>query len=214
MIELSTIEQGRTIMAKVAIIYYSQTGTTHQLAAAIGEGAREAGAETRLLRVKETAPDEVWQKNDKWKQHREETSDVKEATNDDLEWADAIIFGTPTRYGLPSAQLKNFIDQTGGLWARGALTNKVGSAFTSTATAHGGQEATILAMLTPFYHWNMLVVAPGYADPVQFQAGNPYGASFTSANATLDPDETALASARFQGKRVAEVTAQFIKGKQ
>jgi NAD(P)H dehydrogenase (quinone) len=201
-------------MAKVAIIYYSQTGTTHQLASAIEEGAREAGAETRLLRVKETAPDEVWQKNDKWKQHREETSGVKEATNDDLEWADAIIFGTPTRYGLPSAQLKNFIDQTGGLWARGALTNKVGSAFTSTATAHGGQEATILAMLTPFYHWNMLVVSPGYADPIQFQAGNPYGASFTSGNAELDPDETALASARFQGKRVAEVTEQFVKGKQ
>ncbi|HEY0428108.1 MAG TPA: NAD(P)H:quinone oxidoreductase [Pyrinomonadaceae bacterium] len=201
-------------MAKVAIIYYSQTGTTHQLAQAIDEGAREAGAETRLLRVRETAPDEVWQGNEKWKQHQEETSGVKEATNDDLEWADAIIFGTPTRYGLPSAQLKNFIDQTGGLWARGALTNKVGSAFTSTATAHGGQEATILALFTPFYHWNMIVVAPGYADPIQFQAGNPYGASFTSGNAEYDPDETALASARFQGKRVAEVTAQFLKGKQ
>jgi NAD(P)H dehydrogenase (quinone) len=201
-------------MAKVAIIFYSQTGTTYKLAQAIEEGAREAGAETRLLKVRETAPDEVWMGNEKWKAHQEGIIDVKEATNDDLEWADAIIFGTPTRYGLPSAQLKNFIDQTGGLWARGALTNKVGSAFTSTATAHGGQEATILAMLTPFYHWNMLVVAPGYADPIQFQAGNPYGASFTSNNASLSPDETALASARFQGKRVAEVTAQFVGGKQ
>lgn len=199
-------------MAKVAIIYYSQTGTTHLLAQAVEQGASEAGAETRLLKVKETAPDEVWSKNPAWKQHREETADVREATNDDLVWADAIIFGSPTRYGLPAAQLKNFLDQTGGLWAKGALTNKVGSSFTSTATSHGGQEATILAMNTAFYHWNMLIVAPGYADPIQFQAGNPYGASFTSNNGELDPDETALASARFQGKRVVEVTTQFLNG--
>ncbi len=200
-------------MAKVAIIYYSQTGTTHLLAQGVEEGAREAGAETRILKVKETAPDEVWGNNPAWKQHREETSDVRDATNDDLEWADAIIFGTPTRYGLPAAQLKNFMDQTGALWARGALTNKIGSSFTSTATAHGGQEATILAMNTAFYHWNMLIVSPGYADPIQFQAGNPYGASFTSNNGQLDPDETALAAARFQGKRVAEVASQFLNGK-
>jgi multimeric flavodoxin WrbA len=106
-------------MAKVAVIYYSQTGTTHLLAEAVEQGASEAGAETRLLKVKETASDEVWGNNPAWKQHREETSGVREATNDDLEWADAVILGTPTRYGLPSAQLKNFLDQTGGLWAKG-----------------------------------------------------------------------------------------------
>ncbi len=196
-------------MAKVAIIYYSQTGTTHKMAQAVEEGAKAAGAETRLLRVKETAPNEVYGNIPNWKQHLEETSDVKEATNDDLEWADAIIFGTPTRYGLPSAQLKNFIDQTGALWAKGALTDKIGSSFTSAATAHGGQEATILSLNTIFYHWNMIIVAPGYADPIQFQAGNPYGTSFTSNNAQLDPDETAIAAARFQGKRVAEIAARF-----
>ena len=201
-------------MAKAAIIYYSQTGTTYEMAKAVEEGAREAGAETRLLKVRETAPDEAWMGNEKWKAHHEETSDVPIAKNDDLEWADAIIFGSPTRYGIIAAQLKNFIDQTGGLWARGALTNKIGSAFTSTATAHGGQEATILSLYTAFYHWNMIVVAPGYADPIQFQAGNPYGASFVSANATLSPEETALAACRFQGKRVAEITAQFLAGKQ
>lgn len=200
-------------MAKVAIIYYSQTGTTHDLAKAVEEGARDAGAETRLLKVKETAPDEVWMGNENWRKHREDTSDVREATNADLEWADAVIFGTPTRYGLPSAQLKNFMDQTGGLWAKGALVNKIGSSFTSTATAHGGQEATILAMNTAFYHWGMIIVSPGYVDPIQFQSGNPYGVSFTSNNGQLDPDETALAAARFQGKRVAEVAAQFLKGK-
>jgi NAD(P)H dehydrogenase (quinone) len=198
---------------KVAIIYYSQTGTTYQLAQAVEEGARGAGAETRLLRVKETAPDEVVEKNEGWKNQRDETQDVREATNDDLEWADAVIFGTPTRYGLPSAQLKNFIDQTGGLWAKGALVNKIGSSFTTTATAHGGQEQTILSLNTPFYHWGMIIVSPGYVEATQFESGNPYGASFTSNNAQLDPDEKALTAARLQGKRVTEVTAQFLKGK-
>src|SRR5262249_26858809 len=99
---------------------------------------------------------------------------------------------------------------TGSLWAKGVLTNKIGSAFTSTATAHGGQEATILAIHTAFYHWSMIVVSPGYADPIQFAAGNPYGTSFVSNNAQLDPDETAVSAAKFQGKRVAEVTAKFV----
>ena len=201
------------MQAKVAIIYYSQTGTTYELAKAVEEGARQSGAETRLLKVKETAPDEVWQGNENWKKHYHETTDVKVATNDDLEWADALIFGTPTRYGLPSAQLKNFIDQTGSLWAKGALVNKIGSSFTTTATAHGGQEQTILAINTAFYHWGMIIVAPGYVEASQFQAGNPYGASFTSNNAQLDPDEVALTAGRLQGRRVAEVAAQFIKGK-
>lgn len=196
-------------MAKVAVIYYSQTGTTHKMAQAVEEGAKSAGAETRLLRVKENAPEEVYGNNPAWKQHLEETSDVREATNEDLEWADAIIFGTPTRYGLPSAQLKNFIDQTGALWAKGALTNKIGSSFTSSATLHGGQEATILSLNTIFYHWNMIIVAPGYVEPSQFTAGNPYGASFTSNNAQLDPDEVALTAARLQGRRVAEIAAKF-----
>ncbi len=199
--------------AKVAIIYYSQTGTTYELAKAVKEGAKNAGAETRLLKVKELAPEDVVKQNEGWAKHSEETQDVPTATNDDLEWADAIIFGTPTRYGLPSAQLKNFIDQTGGLWAKGALVNKVGSSFTTTATAHGGQEQTILTLNTPFYHWGMIIVSPAYVEASQFESGNPYGASFTSNNGQLDPDETALTAARLQGKRVTEVTAQFLKGK-
>jgi NAD(P)H dehydrogenase (quinone) len=201
-------------MAKVAVIFYSQTGTTYRLAQGVEEGARDAGAETRLLKVKETAPDEVVEKNEGWKKHRDEIKDIKEATNDDLEWADAVIFGTPTRYGLPSAQLKNFIDQTGGLWAKGALVNKIGSSFTTTATTHGGQEQTILALNTPFYHWGMIIVSPGYTEASQFESGNPYGASFTSNNAQLDPDEVALTAARLQGRRVAQIAEQFLKGKQ
>ncbi|ARK13769.1 NAD(P)H:quinone oxidoreductase [Fibrivirga algicola] len=197
-------------MAKVAIIYYSATGTTYKLAKAIEEGATAAGAEVRLLKVKELAPDEAIASNEGWSKHRLETQDLPEATLDDLEWADAIILGTPTRYGLPSSQLKQFLDSTGPLWGAGKLINKVGSSFCTVATLHGGHESTILAINNTFYSWGALIVAPSYADPIQFQSGNPYGASFTSQNGTLSPDETALASARFQGKRVTEVTAKFI----
>lgn len=197
-------------MANVAVIFYSQTGTTYDLAKAVEEGAKNAGAETRLLKVAETAPPEAIKNNEGWAAFVEQTKDIPTATNDDLEWADAIIFGSPTRYGLPSAQLKNFIDQTGGLWARGALVNKIGSAFTTTATAHGGQEATILAINTIFYHFGMIIVAPGYVEASQFESGNPYGASFTSNNGQLDPDNVALTAARLQGRRVAEITAKFV----
>ena len=154
---------------KVAIIYYSATGTTYALARAIEEGAKAAGAEVRFRKVHELAPEEAIKSNEGWAAHSLETQSVEEASNDDLEWADAIIFGTPTRYGLPTAQLKQFIDGTGGLWAKGALVNKVCSSFTSTGTAHGGQETTIVNLNTTFYHWGALIVGPGYADPIQFQ---------------------------------------------
>jgi NAD(P)H dehydrogenase (quinone) len=198
---------------KVAIIYYSATGTTYHLARAVEQGAREAGAEVRFRKVRELAPDEAIASNQGWAAHRLESQHVKEATNDDLAWADAIIFGTPTRYGLPTAQLKQFLDTTGKLWAEGTLVNKVCSAFTTSATQHGGQETTIISLNMTFYHWGAIIVGPGYADPIQFKAGNPYGASFTSNNGTLKPDETALASARFQGRRVTELAAQFVAGR-
>ncbi len=195
---------------KTAVIYYSATGGTHKLAEAIAEGAREAGSEVRVLKVKELAPQEAIASNEGWGNHIKETAHVPEATNADLEWADAIIFGSPTRYGGAASQLRQFIDITGGLWAKGALVNKVGSAFTSAATSHGGQEATILSLLTTFYHWGSIVVTPAYADPVQFAMGNPYGVSFASQNGAVPPDENAIAAARFQGRRVAEITARLI----
>ncbi|RYD88126.1 MAG: NAD(P)H:quinone oxidoreductase, partial [Sphingobacteriales bacterium] len=145
---------------KVAIIYYSATSTTYQLAKAIEEGAKNAGAETRLRKVKELAPPEAIESNERWKQHAEATKNIPEASLDDLEWADAIILGAPTRYGLPASQMKQFMDTTGPLWGKGALVNKIGSAFTSTATTHGGQESTILAMCNVFYHWGCIIVAP------------------------------------------------------
>jgi NAD(P)H dehydrogenase (quinone) len=201
------------MQVKLAIIYYSATGTTYALARAIEEGARQAGAEVRLRKVRELAPEEAIASNEGWVSHRRETQDLPEAALDDLEWADAVVFGTPTRYGLPTAQLKQFLDMTGPLWAKGKLVNKVFSSFCSAATNHGGHETTLTALNNTFYHWGGIIVSPGYADPIQFQAGNPYGVSFTSQNGTVKPDDTALASARFQGKRVAEVAGQFQAGR-
>jgi NAD(P)H dehydrogenase (quinone) len=196
---------------KVAVIYYSATGTTYRQALAIEEGAQSAGAETRLRRVRELAPEEAIASNDGWSAHRLQTQHVPEATTADLEWADAVVFGTPTRFGNVSAQLKQFLDATGGLWAEGKLADKVVSSFTSAGTAHGGHEATILALNNTFYHWGALIVAPGYADPIQFAAGNPYGASHTSDDGQVPPDETALAAARFQGRRVSEIAARLAR---
>lgn len=195
---------------KTAIIYYSATGGTHKLAEAVAEGAREAGAEVRVLKVKELAPEQAIASNEGWGNHIRETTHIPEATNADLEWADAIVFGSPTRYGTASSQLRQFIDGTGGLWATGKLADKVGSAFSSAATAHGGQEATILSLLTTFYHWGSIVVTPAFLDPVQFAMGNPYGVSFASQNGAVPPDETALAAAKFQGRRVVEVAARLV----
>ena len=198
---------------KLAVIDYSSTGTTDRLARAIEEGAQAAGAEVRLRKVKELAPEQAIASNEGWAENVRATQDVAEATHDDLTWADALIFGTPTRYGLPTAQLKQFIDTTGPLWASGQLVNKVVSSFTSAATMHGGQESTILALNNTFYHWGSIIVGPGYADPIQFQSGNPYGVSFKSDNGQTRPDETALNAARFQGRRVAEIASQFVAGR-
>jgi len=196
----------------VAIVYYSATGGVYALAQAVQEGAEKAGAEVRLRKVHELAPEEAIASNEGWAAHRTETQDVLEATLDDLEWADAIILGSPTRYGLPTAQLKQFMDMTGPLWARGALVDKVMSSFTSTATAHGGQETTITAINNAFYHWGGVIVAPGYADPIMFQSGNPYGASHTSNNGSTPPGDVELATARFQGQRVTDVAARLKRG--
>ncbi|MEH1098424.1 NAD(P)H:quinone oxidoreductase [Micromonospora sp. CPCC 205561] len=186
---------------KVAVIYYSATGITYQMAQAACEAAGEAGAEVRLRKVHELAPDEAIRSNSGWQAHHLETQDVPEAQLDDLSWADVVIFGTPTRYGVMAAQLKQFMDTTGPLWSQGALANKVYSAFCSTATSHGGQEATLLSMFNVFYHWGGVVVTPGYTDPSQFVAGNPYGASHTSNNGETAPDHVALGATALTTRR-------------
>jgi NAD(P)H dehydrogenase (quinone) len=193
----------------LTIVYYSATGTTYDIARAIEVGAKAAGAEVRFRRVAETAPSEAISSNEKWQKHLDATKDIPEVTHEDMVWADAIILGTPTRYGLPSAQLKAFIDSTGPLWAEGKLVDKIVSSFTSASTAHGGHETTITALNNTYYHWGCIIVSPGYADKIQFETGNPYGTSFRSNNGQLDPDDKTLESARFQGRRVAEVAGRF-----
>lgn len=197
---------------KIAVIYYSATGSTYQLAEAIAEGAFEAEGDVRLRKVRELAPEEAVASNEGWATHRLQTQHVPEASLEDLEWADVLIFGSPTRFGLPSAQLKQFLDTTGPLWFAGKLANKIVSSFCSSSTAHGGQESTILALNNTFYHWGAIIVPPGYIDPVQFAAGNPYGVSYASSNGTASPDETVLAAARHQGRRTVQIGRQFLAG--
>ena len=134
------------------------------------------------------------------------------ATPDDVQWAEAVIFGSPTRFGNVSAQLKQFIDTLGGLWAQGVLANKVYSGFTSTATRHGGQESTLLALYNSVHHFSGIVVAPGYADPVKFADGNPYGTSHIDGQGTIPVDDIARDAAAFQGRRVATITAALKAG--
>ena len=189
----------------VAVIYYSATGSVHALARAAAEAAEKAGAEVRLRKVHELAPREAVESNEGWSKHALETQDVPEATLDDLDWADAVLLGSPTRYGLPTAQLKQFLDTTGPLWGAGKLVNKVASSFTSAGTAHGGQESTILAINNTFYHWGAIIVPPGYADAIQFQAGNPYGTSHVSANGENPPGEVELGAIAFQATRATEI---------
>jgi NAD(P)H dehydrogenase (quinone) len=197
--------------AQIAVIYYSATGNTYMLAEAVAEGAREAGAEIRFRRVQELAPEEAIQKNPQWARHRDETKDtVSEATLDDLRWAEGYAFGTPTRFGNPAAQLKQYLDTAGGLWFEGALADKAVTSFTSALFPDGGLESTILALNNVFYHWGCILVPPGYTDPVIGEAGgNPYGAAFPSG--ADRPTEAVLAAARHQGKRLAIFT-EALKG--
>ncbi len=192
--------------AKVAVIYYSATGNVYKLAQAVEEGAKEAGAEVRFRKVRELAPEEAIKSNQGWYDHALETQDVPEASLEDLEWADSYIFGTPTRFGNVSAQLKQFIDTAGGLWFQGKLADKVVGGFTSAQNPHGGQESTLLSMYNVFMHWGSIIVPTGYTSDEVFAAGgNPYG---TSSNGTEDgPTDEELAAARYQGRRIAEKAA-------
>ncbi|WP_291407344.1 NAD(P)H:quinone oxidoreductase [Actinophytocola sp.] len=193
------------------IIYYSATGTVHALAQAAAEGAEKAGARVRLRKVAELAPPEAISANPAWGQHLQDTADIAGASLDDLAWADAVLFGTPTRFGNLASQLKAFIDTTGGLWREGKLADKVYTAFTASSTAHGGQEATLLALGNVFYHWGGIIVPPGYTDPVQFQTGNPYGTSHVAGDGP--PDDVVLQAARYQARRAVDTAAALKAGR-
>lgn len=190
---------------RVLVAYYSATGSVHRLAQAVREGAESTGAEVRLRRVAELAPAEAIASNPAWARHRQDTDSVVEmATLDDLEWADGYAFGTPTRYGAPAAQLKQFLDTAGSLWQDGKLADKPVTTFVSSAERHGGQEATILSLNNVFYHWGSIIVPLGYTSDIVFAAGgNPYGTSWPAGFPSAMPDEVTLDCARYQGSRLA-----------
>lgn len=199
-------------LTKVAVIYYSSTGTVYELANSVLSGAKDAGADVRLLKVQELAPEEAIASNQGWAEHAAATRDVPVATPDDMLWADAVIFGTPTRFGNVASQMKQFFDGLGGLWGRGLLANKIYSGFTATATAHGGQESTLLAMYNSFHHFGGIVVAPGYTDPIKFADGNPYGTSHVNGQGAIPVDDTARNAASYQGRRVALIATAIKAG--
>ena len=199
---------------KLAVIFYSMGGTNYQMAKWAEEGAKAAGAEVRVLKVQELAPESVIAGNEGWKATVEATKDVPVATSEDLEWADAIIFSVPTRFGAMPSQMKQFLDIQGGLWANGKTVNKVVSAMTSAQNPHGGQEATLLSLYTSMMHWGAIIATPGYTDPVLFGAGgNPYGTSVTVGQdgKMVEDVEDAV---KHQAKRTVTVAEWVKKGNQ
>ena len=199
-------------MAKVLVLYYSSYGHIETMAKAVAEGAREAGAQVDIKRVRETAPLEVAQRA-----HFKLDQEAPVATVEDLANYDAIVVGTGTRFGRIASQMANFLDQAGGLWAKGALHGKVGGAFTSTATQHGGQETTLFSIITNLLHFGMVVVGLnyGYAGQMRLDevtGGSPYGATTISGgDGSRQPTQNELDGARYQGRAIAE-TAKKLHG--
>lgn len=201
-------------MARVLVLYYSAYGHVERMAQAIAEGARSvSGAEVAVKRVPELVSDEVARKAG---MKLEQKAPV--ATVDELATYDAVIFGTPTRFGNMAAQMRNFLDQTGGLWVKGALVGKVGSVFASTATQHGGQETTITSFHSTLLHQGMIIVGlpysfAGLTNMDEVSGGTPYGATtLAKGDGSRQPSENELAGARFQGRHVAEIAARLERG--
>ena len=204
-------------MAKIQIVFYSMYGHVYRLAEAVAEGARQVPKiDVALLQVPELMSEEALEKSGATAA-REAFADIPVAKPDDLAEADAIIFGTPTRFGNMCAQMRNFLDQTGQLWFKGALVGKVGSFFASTGTQHGGQETTITSFHSTLLHHGMIVVGVPYAEQrllnmKEITGGTPYGATtMAGADGSRQPTKNELAIARFQGKHVAEITQKLCR---
>ncbi|MCB9411876.1 MAG: NAD(P)H:quinone oxidoreductase [Actinobacteria bacterium] len=198
----------------VAIIYYSATGSVHDMAQTAEEAAKATGANVRLRKVAELAPPEAIASNEAWAAHAKATEDVEVATPEDIDWADVVVFGTPTRYGNVASQLKQYLDTLGPLWAQGKLADKVYVGFVSTATKRGGQETTLLALYNSVYHFGGIIVPPGYTDPaVKFNDGNPYGASHISAQGAIPVAEEERAAVSHMVTRAITVAGYLKAGK-
>lgn len=191
---------------RLAVIYYSTYGTNHAMAEEGAAAAREAGAEVRLLKVHETAPESVVAGQEAWKAQVDRTAHIPEVSAADMEWANAYLFSAPTRFGTVASQLRAFIDTLGGVWQAGHLSNKAVSAMTSAQNMHGGQESTLIGLYTTFMHWGAIIVPPGYGDPALFAAGgNPYGTSTLMGSVS---DEV-KAAVRVQAKRLVEFAGKI-----
>jgi NAD(P)H dehydrogenase (quinone) len=200
---------------RVLIVFYSRYGNTARLAEEVAEGARRVdGTEVVVRRVPEIAPEAVIRRDERWREsHRQLSERYEEATLDDLEVADAVIFGSANRYGNMAAELKLFIDRTGPLWVKGALIGKVGAVFTTNSTAHSGKESTLLTMLIPLLHLGFILVGVPPSVPETAVAGSYYGAAATTGpGADRAPSQEELTVARALGERVAEVTARLLRG--
>src|SRR5215469_4629451 len=195
--------------ANILVVFYSRDGSVEALAKAIGEGARQAGAEVRLRRVPDLVSSEVMAKVPGWEERSKRMlSEYGVPTLADAEWADGIIFGTPTRFGNTSAELKAFIDSLGSLWFQGKLNGKAGSAFTSSSGPHGGNETTVASLYFPMAHLGFIIVPTGYTHEKIVQGhGTPYGASSISRQSTTPPTAEGLEVAKHQGARVTQVAA-------
>jgi NAD(P)H dehydrogenase (quinone) len=196
---------------KIFIPFYSRTGTVEGLAKAVAEGASSEGGEVRLRRAREFVGPEVMAQAPGWKEQAEAMNARYPApTPEDAVWADAIIFGSPTRFGAVTAELKAYIDSLGGLWAKGVLNGKLGSVFGGSATPHGGNESTLLSLYNPMAHLGLIIVPTGYADAAMFRgAGTPYGATVVSGNPPAGPTADELEVARFQGRRVTQIAKKL-----
>jgi NAD(P)H dehydrogenase (quinone) len=199
------------VSTRILVVYYSSTGNTAALAESLAAGARETGADVRVRTVPETVPAEAIAQNRRWQAWIDSGPHHALATLDDLRWADGLAVGSPTRFGGPAAQLKSYLDSTGGLWAQGKLADKVATSFTTASTRHGGLESTLLAINNVFYHWGAIVVPLGYTDPHLMESGNPYGGSFVSRKSAA-PDELALGALRVQGRRLATIATHVATG--
>ena len=202
---------------KIQVVFYSMYGHIHRMAEAVAEGARQVtDTEVTLYQVAELMPDDVLEKSGA-KATRATFAHIPVITPDQLAEADAVIFGTPTRFGNMCAQMRNFLDQTGGLWMKGGLIGKVGSVFTSTATQHGGQETTLTSFHTTLLHHGMVIVGVPYSEQRQMtlteiSGGSPYGAStITAGDGSRQPSENELDIARFQGKHVATIAGRLVR---
>ncbi|GAA2141666.1 NAD(P)H:quinone oxidoreductase [Glycomyces algeriensis] len=195
---------------KVTVAFYSATGNVTGLARAIAAAAEKAGAEVRLRRVAELAPQAAIDSNPAWAENVKNTADIAEVTPDDVDWADAVFLGSPTRFGNVASQLKQFIDTLGGLWFQGKLAGKVYSGFAAASGKHGGNESTLLALYNSFHHFGGIVVAPGYSNETLFANASPYGVSHWNGT---EIDDTTLAAAAAQAERVVETAAALKAGR-